>query len=213
VDPDGIVDFLRPHLPILIADLRQAFQVFDERVPPEYRLIIEGARPKAMQLGLLNTWRQRYGTGATEAIRVARDEHRMEYLFLVGDEFCVGLRNKKMDGGGRSFQHVSRRQTELRSQGTFPEWKLQVAHVFLGFRYTNGDNELQPRLTDISLSQEHVTTSGQYDVTWRRIVWDENEGMEPVRPIQQPLLPPPAPVIRPRPAAEGGRDAGTGTGS
>jgi hypothetical protein len=165
-----------------------------------------------MSLGILERWRQRYGTSGNNPLRLARDENRMEYLFIEGDEFSVGLRNKKLDDCGQCYQHISKRQTALRSEGYFPEFKMHVVQVFLGYRYTGGANEVEPRLTDISLSAEYVTTCGNYDVGWRRIIWAADEGGEPVRPIQPPLIPPPTPVIRPRRrrADEGGSDAAQG---
>jgi hypothetical protein len=212
VEPDCVLAFLRTHFDALLGDVQESFKEFDTSIPARYRLIIEKARPKAMSLTILDRWRQRYGTSGNNPLRLAKDKHGMEYLFMEGEEFCVGLRNKKLDDCGQCYQHISDRQTELRSQGYFPEFKMQVVQVFLGYRYTDGVDEVEPRLTDISLSAEHVTTCGQYDVSWRRVIWDTDEGIEPVRPIQPPLIPPPAPVIRPRRrrADEGGRDATQG---
>ncbi len=135
-------------------------------------------------------------------IRLAEDEYRLRFLILAGDEFSVGLRNKRLDGSGTSYQHATKRQTKLRRNNCFPEFRMHVAHVFLGYRFTGGVNEVQPRLIDISLSAEYVTTCGWYDVRWRRVIWNEGEGVEPVQPIQAPLFPPPAPVIRPRRPSE-----------
>jgi hypothetical protein len=208
VDPEAVLALLRPELVTLIGDVREAFSEFDAVLPVEYRLAVEEARPKAMHLRILDRWRRRYGTSARNPMRLAEDEHRLRFLFIEGDEFSVGLRNKRLSGSGACYQHVSVRQTQLRQTNCFPEFRMHVAHVFLGYRYTGGPNEVQPRLLDISLSAECVTPCGCYDVRWRRTVWDADDGIEPVRPIQAPLFPPPAPTIRPRRSAQGDEASG-----
>src|SRR5687768_9702766 len=124
-----------------------------------------------MHLRILDRWRQRYGMSGTIPIRLAEDQYGLKYLFMEGDEFSVGLRNKRLNGSGTSYQHASKRQTRLREADSFPEFKMHVAHVLLGYRYTGGANEVQPRLIDISLSSEYVTPCGCYNVRWRRTIW------------------------------------------
>ena len=203
MEPDAILDLFRPRFDELIGDAQAAFSDFDGILPLDYRLSIERARPKAVSLRVLHRWRERYGTSGNSPIRIATDETGMEYLFIEGDAFSVGLRVKKLSGCGKSFQHVSQRQTRLRGQESFPEFNLRVAHVFFGYRYTDRADDVVPGLTDMSLSSECVVLGGEYRVRWRRVIWTAAEGVEPVRPIQPSLFPPPPPIIRPRRRTEG----------
>jgi hypothetical protein len=211
VEPDAVLALLEPYLPDLIGDVRAAFAEFDAILPLEYRLSIEEARPMTMSRRVLHLWRQRYGASGNSPIRVGVDGNRMEFLFVEGNEFCVGLRVKKLDDDGQSYQHVSQRQTALRQENCFPEFKMHVAHVFLGYRYTDGADEVVPALIDMSLSSERVRVNQRYGVRWRVVIWTAGEGMAPV-PIQPPLFPPPPPVVRPRRRAEGDGQAAEGGG-
>jgi hypothetical protein len=203
VDPDSIFPLVRPYFANLIGDIQEAFADFDAVTPLDYRLSIEAARPMAMSERVHHFWRQRHGASYNNPVRVHVDRHRNVFLIIESEPFSVGLRLKKLKDDCRSSQHISRRQTSLRREDCFPEFQMYVAHVILGFRYAGGANQVVPCLTDISLSSEYVSLGGEYDVRWRRVIWDADEGAEPVRPIQLPLLPPPEPVYRPRRPAEG----------
>jgi hypothetical protein len=200
----------RPYFEALIKDVQAVFAEFDSLLPADVRLTVEKARPMFMHHRILNRWLQRYGKSTANPARLTEDAHRLQYLFIEGPKFSVGLRNKRLGHDCVSYNHVSKRQNELRSTGSFPEWNMDVEHVFLGYRYTD---TIEPSLIDVSLSSEYVTPCGQYDVRWRRIAWAAGEGVEPVRPIQPPLIPPAPPKIKPRRRAkeeEGENETKTG---
>jgi hypothetical protein len=126
----------------------------------------------------------------------------MRILFVQGQDFDIGLRLKKLDGGYRAYQHDSHQQNDLRRTGqfttqSFPELDFPLAHVFFGYRCTRG---LRHQLRDIAISFEGMTARGQYFVDWQRIVWSARGGFDPPFRGTRPLFPPDEPNfdIQPR---------------
>lgn len=195
VTQDDIVNGIRPAFDGAITAVRTAFADFD-RYPPEIRLTVEDARPDFMSLRVLALWEQRWGTDGRRKIRIAKDRCGIKFLLIEYRDGCIGLRYKRLDENGLAYQTVSGNQTELRQTGSFPEFKTDTIHAILGVRWTH---EVQPALINISISQETTTISGKYTKDWRRVIWDANEGAEPIRPIPREMLPtiPPA-IVKPR---------------
>jgi hypothetical protein len=125
----------------------------------------------------------------------------LKYLFIEGDGFDIGLRNKKLGRRLRTANHTSGQQDALRRQLRF-SYNETTAHVFLGWRQSDG---LVRRLTHILLTCESTDR-----IVWRHLLWSIDGGTQPIVPIY-PLFPPSPPPSE-EPLRAKPRKKGRGTG-
>jgi hypothetical protein len=196
VDENAIVAMCRPYFPAWIRLIQEAFRRFDDLhvADPVSRIPVEGARAEYVSHWLVHRLGQEYGRNPYSPARLVEINH-LDVLLIEGNEFCVGVRFKKLHGPFLTSNHVSDNQTELRRQGTFPEFRMQTAHVFAGWRSTGG---LEPRLRDITLTSETTTSRGNYIRDWIHPIWNAAEGQEPETPQPIPLFPTPTTPADPR---------------
>jgi hypothetical protein len=174
-------------LPRLVECVRCGFDDFDNHVAPAVRSSVEDARPKFVNLRILERLRLAFGgSGQTRVVRSCD----LDFLLVEGTTFDVGVRAKKLNEECLSYNHCSGQQDRLRQAERFFNLERPTAHIFLGYRMRGG---LEPALTNVSLSSEHQDCDGVRRLSWIFPLWNEAEGLPLIQPIQPDMFPPPAP--------------------
>lgn len=125
-----IVELAKPVFNTFVEFYNQAFDEFDLCIPDSIRPGVERARAKWMHCRVLALLELKYGRVGSP--RMVTDKYGLTYLLIERPDLRVGIRNKKFDRHGRSQNHDSEWQDEMRRTGLFPE--TQAYHTFIGCR-------------------------------------------------------------------------------